>query len=151
MASNLPLWYGRERGTSLASLVTFDEEPDDRGGFLERLGDRLFGNLADLPCGVVGFFVPFLALATATGAASAASAGLAAALALALLAWTSGCAAAAWRAWREGDSAPAWARGIVAVLVAFGRVVIVIAIVASIVAVLVALLSLIMGASMSER
>jgi hypothetical protein len=149
--TSLPLWYGRERGTSLASLVTFDEENGEDDGFFGRLGNRLFGGVTDLHGGVVGCFVPLLALIAATAAVTPASTALAAFLALGALLWGVGCAAAAWCVWRDGDDAPAWANGTVVVVVALGRLLIIAAIIGSIVAVAWALMVVLVGVSSSER
>ncbi len=151
MAANLPLWYGRERGTSLVSLVDFDEGTEVEVGFLDRMSDRLFGWINDFHAGVVGFFVPFLTLIIATSAAAATSPALAAALALAALAWAAGAGYAAWRVSADGEEAPSWATGILKALITFGRILIVSWIIGTVVAVIVVFLSLVIGISAMDQ
>ena len=150
MASNLPLWYGRERGTSLVSLVDFDEAPEADGGLLDKMGNWLFGWINDPIAGVVGFFWPLLVLLMAVAAAAHSSPALAAALALAALCWAVIVGTAAWRIAADGEEAPAWATGLIAILVTFGRTLIVVWIITTIVMVVIAFFCVLIGASMSD-
>ncbi len=131
------------RGTDLSALVSFDEEDDQEArGLIPHIDDGV--------AGVVGFLAPvtWIALLLASGYLPLAAAVL---LSLASLAWLGLGLAAGWVvAYSDEEEHPAWAEGMVAIMVTLGKVIIIGAVIASVLAVVFLLMALIAGA-MSDR
>jgi hypothetical protein len=139
VSAELPLWFGRERGTDLSALVELeDDEPEGPGGLLN-----------DVTAGLLGLIVPLAIIALAIGAGHlplAASIGLA----LAGAAWLAAGVAAAWLV-SFSDEAPPWAQATAAVLVALGKIIGWIFIVGSILLLVVVIATLIFGLASDRR
>lgn len=113
MASELPLWFGRERGTDLAALVEWDDpvEESDGGGFID-----------DFAAGLLGLLAPGALLALIVGTASLPVAGIAALVAVAIL-WLGGGIASAITVGMSEDDAPFWAAAFTRVLIVTGKII----------------------------
>lgn len=139
MSAELPLWFGRERGTDLSALVELEEdEPEGPGGLLD-----------DVTAGLLGLLAPLAVIALAIGAGHL-PLELSIGLALAGAAWLAGSAAAAWLV-AFSDEPPPWARATTAVLVALGKVIGWALIVGSIVLIVVLVAALIFGLASDRR
>jgi hypothetical protein len=139
VSAELPLWFGRERGTDLSGLVELeDDEPEGHGGLLD-----------DVTAGLLGLVVPLavVALVIAAGHLPLAAS---AALALAGAAWLASGVAAAWLV-SSSDEAPPWARAMAEVLVALGKVIGWAIVVASILFLVVVVAMLIFGLASDRR
>jgi hypothetical protein len=139
MASELPLWYGRPRGTDLSDLV----------GWVDEAAESPAGG-RDVAAGVLGFLIP-LAIVMCTMAAGQLPIAAMALLGLAGVAWLGAGLAAAWLLAFSEEEAPPWAETFVAVLVGLGHIIIVAAAIASVVAVLLFLIMLVMALASSDR
>lgn len=136
MASQLPLWYGRPRGT-MANLAVVDGIDFDSAGEYPRTRERepsvLSSILNDGIASFVGFVAPlatFGIFATATNAPERVLFVLLAAI------WAFVCISAAYLVHTEEGGAPSWAHAFMAVLPIWGRVAAVALIIAAIVTIL---------------
>jgi apolipoprotein N-acyltransferase len=139
MNAELPLWFGRERGTDLSALIDLEDgEPAEGRGLLD-----------DVTAGLLGLVIPLAVIALAIAAGHlplAASIGLA----LAGAAWLAAGGSAAWLVSFSGE-APPWAQAMAAVLVGLGKVIGWALIVASIVLLVVVVAMLIFGMASDRR
>ena len=139
MSTELPIWFGRERGTDLSALIDLEDgEPAEGRGLLD-----------DVTAGLLGLVVPLAIIALVIAAGQLPIEAMVA-LAVAGAAWLGGGVAAAWLV-SFSDEAPPWARAMAAVLVALGKVIGWALIVASIVLLVVVVAMLIFGLASDRR
>lgn len=139
MTTQLPLWYGRERGTDVATLVDFDvsDAAEDAGG-------------RDLMAGILGLLVP-VAIVALVMACGQLPIGAMVILGMAGAAWLTTGLAAAWLVAFSEEETPPWAEAFVTILVALGTITAIALAIASVVAVVVVLLIVIVGLTSSDR
>jgi hypothetical protein len=140
MSAELPLWFGRERGTDLFEVIDFeaDDALDEGGGLLDSVG-----------AGLLGFLAPLAVIALVI-AAGQLSVGAMVVLAMAGAAWLTAGLVAAWLV-AFSEEAPPWARATVAVLVALGTIIGWAFVVASVVLLLVIVLMVVFGLASDRR
>jgi len=139
MAAELPLWFGRERGTDLSALIELeDDEPEGHGGLLD-----------DVTAGLLGLVVPLAIIALVIAAGKLPIEAMAV-LARAGAAWLAAGVSAAWLV-SFADEAPPWAQAMAAVLVTLGKVIGWALIVASVVLLVVVVAMLIFGLASDRR
>ena len=113
MATELPLWFGRERGTDLTALVEWDDpvEEGDGGGIID-----------DFAAGLLGLLAPVAFLALIVGTASLPIMATAALVGVAIL-WLGGGIASAVIVGMNEDGAPCWAAAFARVLIVTGKII----------------------------
>jgi hypothetical protein len=140
MSTDLPLWFGRERGIDLSALAEWDEEDETQeGGFIGDFGAGLLGLLT--PAALVALLVGagHLPLAAVVALIVAGTAWLAAGIA-------AGCAVAF-----SAEAPPAWARTYTRVLITLGKIIAFASVVIVVVFALVMLLAIFLGAAASDE
>jgi len=148
-----PLWQGVPRGAAIATMAVLDPPPKGDGrGFVEKLGDRVYNFANDSTAGVIGFLLVTGSLALAIAGLSATdSPALAALLTLMTITWIGACMVAGVLVYRDADLAPPWARALITVLIALGRLATIVAIIVTVIIVLYLILVIIASASSAGR
>lgn len=148
-----PLWQGVPRGAAIATMAVLDPAPkEENPTFVEKLGSRLYNFTNDTTAGVVGFLLVTGALGIGVmGLSATNSPAMAALLTLLTLAWVLAGLMAALLVYRDAELAPPWARGLVTVLIALGRMATIIAIVVTVIIALYLILAIIASASGAGR
>ena len=148
-----PLWQGAPRGAAIATMAVLDPPPkEEQGSFLEKLGSRLYNVTNDVTAGVIGFLLTVGVLGSGVVALTAARSPVAAALLImAAIAWTIACLAAALLVYRGAEQASTWARGLVTILVAMGRMVAIIAVIVTVIVILYLIVAIVVSASSAGR
>jgi hypothetical protein len=138
VASELPLWFGAERGTDILSLVEWeDEEVTEPGG----------GFMDDFAAGMLGLLAPLALLALL---AAAAPAGVAVLVGLLGALWLGAGIAAAVLVATAEDDPPFWAAAFTKMLATLGKIIAVLSIVIIVLVGLAMLLALVFGALASS-
>lgn len=140
MSAQLPLWFGRERGVDLSSLVDWEDEGSSHEGS---------GVLDDVGAGMLGFTLPLaiIALAIALGQLPMWAMVL---LGIGGAAWLMTGVRAAWIV-AFSEEQPSWVRATVAIMVGLGKVLALAFIIASVVLVLVLIAMIIFGLASDRR
>ena len=141
MSAQLPLWFGRERGTDLYEVIDWDAQDA-----VEEEGSSLFGGVG---AGLLGLLVPLAVIALVIAAGQLPIAAMVV-LAMAGAAWLTTGLAAAWLV-AFSDEAPPWAQATTAVLVALGTIIGWAFVVASVVLLLVIVLMVVFGLASDRR
>lgn len=140
MSVDLPLWFGRERGTDLSALADWDEDVDgETGGWFD-----------EFAAGLLGLLAPVALIALLIGSAQLP---LAAMVGLVLLggAWLASGVLAAWLVHSSEDEAPLWASVFVHVIVILGKIIAFASIIIAALVLLAMLLMIIVGAASDRR
>jgi hypothetical protein len=140
MSTDLPLWFGRERGIDLSALAEWDEEDEGQDG----------GFIGDFGAGLLGLLAPAALVASLVGAGHLPLAAVVG-LIMAGTAWLAGGIAAGWAVAFCEEAPPAWAHIYTRVLITFGKIIAFASVVIVVVIALAMLLAIIFGAAASDR